>query len=185
LLDIYYFLQSISIKEFSSKRLLKILDKSSKKQKFDIMGFRSAFDELRFKSNHSILKETLLINEVSDYSIKNLIVTELSHFEECKELFLNPVDISFSFDNFHSECNHLNCSKHASEFIKDFVSISNSLSDFYHYILRDASSILIDRNYYNYIYKLFNDLVSIAIYCGNIIILKQLLFICSEWSKFW
>jgi hypothetical protein len=46
--DICYFLQSVSIEKVSSKRPLKILDKSSKKQKFDMTRFRKVFDELRF-----------------------------------------------------------------------------------------------------------------------------------------
>jgi hypothetical protein len=102
------------------------------------------------------------------------------------------------FKNSHSEYNRLDCFKHVSGFIKflswfsislsnvcqifirswyDFYQISiRFLSDFYHCILRNVPSRLIDRNYCNFISRLSNNLVHIAVSYGDITILNWPLF---------
>jgi hypothetical protein len=113
-------------------------------------------------------------HQITQY--KNLLTVEFPSFEECEEIFLKSIDFSSSLKNSHSECNHLDCSKHTSGFIKQLcLTLSFSPSDFHHCILQDNPFKAVDSNYCNVIERWAKNWMTITVFREEIREVNQLL----------
>jgi hypothetical protein len=130
-----------------------------------------------FELNRPILRKIFLTGEASDYPIQEFDSVGVSELQRTRRNIHESCWFFFVTQQLSFRCNHLDYSKHMSGFVKQFCfDLWFSPLNLHHCALHNALSRVIDRSYCNFISRLSNNLVCIAISCGNITKLNHILF---------